>query len=368
MSNNRPRARDLGIAIGHLSPGPLNAITDVPGVQVGHCCLIEEEGPLIPGQGPVRTGVTAILPHSGNLFTDKVCAAVHVINGFGKSVGFPQVNELGNIETPILLTGTLSTWNVANALVDYMIIQQPDLVSVNPVVGECNDSFLNDIQGRHIKKEHVFQAINSASETNLEEGCVGAGVGMTGFGWKGGIGTSSRRPGRDMGQYTVGVLTLTNTGSARDLRIDGIPFGKHVTPETESKVEGSIMFVLATDAPLSARQLGRVARRVSFGLARIGGTASHGSGDFVIAFTTGNRISQTGKQSATPDSLIEEIALSELFNATIDATEEAILNSLLRAETTIGRDCNTRRAIPIDRVEEMLDQYNKTWLFAVSRG
>ena len=355
--NQRPRARDLGIRIGFLETGPLNAITDVPGVKVGHVSLIEGEGDLEVGRGPIRTGVTAILPRGGNLFTEKVCAAVHVINAFGKSVGLPQVVELGNIETPIMLTNTLSVWNVANAVVDYVSAQNPQVYSFNPVVGECNDGGLNDILGRHVKREHVFKALELASEANFEEGNVGAGVGMTGFGWKGGIGTSSRKVSVEGCDIKVGSLVLTNTGSARELRIDGVPVGRELTPDAVSPGDGSIMILIGTNAPLSSRQLGRIARRGAFGLARIGGTASHGSGDFVIAFTNGNLIAPSGEQTSRPDAFVPEPQLSSLFTAAIDSVEEAILNSLLRSETLVGRDGNRRIGIPIDRVQEIVSDH-----------
>lgn len=352
--NSRPRARDIGVIIGSMPCGARNAITDVPGVKVGHVTLIEGEGKLVHGKGPIRTGVTAIVPHGGNIFAEKVCAAVHIINAFGKSLGLPQVVELGNIETPILLTNTLNVWAVADAVVDYVSGQNPGVYSFNPVVGECNDSFLNDILGKHVKREHVFQALENASESNIEEGNLGGGTGMTGFGWKGGVGTASRRLQQNVGDFTLGALVVTNTGAASDLRIDGVPVGRELTPNSVSEQEsgGSIMMIIATDAPLSSRQLGRVAKRAAFGLARTGATASHGSGDFVIAFSTGNRISASGKQSATPDEFIPEPQLSGLFRAAIETTEEAIINSLLKAETMVGRDNNTRIGIPIERVVE----------------
>jgi len=338
--------------------GLLNAITDVPGVKVGHVTLIAGEGKLEVGKGPIRTGITAIVPDGGNIFAEKVCSAVYVINAFGKSIGLPQVVELGNIETPILLTNTLNVWLVADALVDYMSEQNPGGYSFNPVVGECNDSFLNDILGRHVKKEHVFSALENATEDSIEEGNVGAGTGMSGFGWKGGVGTSSRslsKEPKELGGFTLGVLVVTNTGAARDLRIDGIPIGRHLTPQKQFQVKcGSIMIIVATDAPLSSRQLGRIAKRAAFGLARTGATASHGSGDFVIAFSTNNRISTSGQQSVTPQGFIAETQLSWFFRAVIESTEEAIINSILRAETMVGRDGNTRYGIPIEQVVEIL--------------
>ena len=310
------------------------------GVTVGHVTLVEGEGPLSIGEGPVRTGVTVILPHQKNIFRQKVTAAVAVVNGFGKSVGFPQVAELGVIESPIALTNTLNTWSVADALVDYLARDNSGIYSFNPIVGECNDNFLNDILGRHVKAAHVFEAIERASSPNTEEGNVGAGTGMTGFGWKGGIGTSSRVCDCPQGRYTVGVMTLTNTGDPRELRIGDALVGSHIQPPgVADEVGGSIMMVVATDAPVTARQLGRVGRRAAFGLARAGGIASHSSGDFIIAFSN---------STERPD--IHDAHLTPLFRA----TEEAIMNSILRAETMVGRDNNTRHAIPIDEVQKLL--------------
>lgn len=352
---NRPRAREIGIQIGVLPTGKLNGMTDVPGVKVGHVTRIVGEGHLSPGNGPIRTGVTAILPHDGNIFREKVTATAHIINAFGKSIGLPQLLELGNIETPILLTGTLNVWTAADALVDYVSAQNPGVYSFNPIVGECNDSFLNDILGRHVQREHVFEALDNASHTNIEEGVVGAGVGMTGFGWKAGIGTASRVVQVDGTAYTTGALVLTNTGAASDLRIDGFPVGEHLTPEDISEDRpGSIMIIVATDAPVSHRQLTRVARRATFGLARTGAIASHGSGDFVIAFSTANRICGPEGGASHP-TFPDEGALSLLFRAVIEATEESIINSLLKAHTVVGRDGNTRHGIPIRRILEIME-------------
>ena len=342
--SGRPRAADLGLDTGILPRGPHNTITDVPGVTVGHVTLIQGDGALEVGKGPIRTGVTVIRPHDGNLFRQKVTGAVHVINGFGKSVGLPQVAELGVIESPIGLTNTLNTWVVADALVDYLAGDNPGIYSFNPVVGECNDSFLNDILSRHVRHEHVFQAIESAVAPNIEEGNVGAGTGMTGFGWKGGIGTSSRTCEGPHGQHTVGVMSLTNTGDPRELRIGGREVGTDIVPPGVSgEVGGSIIMVVGTDAPVTARQLGRIARRAAFGLGRVGAIASHASGDFVIAF------SNSGERP-----IIDDAHLNPLFRATVEATEEAIVNSLLRAETMVGRDDNTRHAIPIDDLSSLL--------------
>ena len=343
-ANQRPRAADLGLKLGLLPRGPFNTITDVPGVMVGHVTLVEEEGPLQIAKGPIRTGVTVVLPHGGNIFQNNVTAAVHVINGYGKSLGFPQISELGAIESPIALTSTLSVWRVADSLVDYLSLQNPGVSSFNPVVGECNDGFLNDGVGRHVRKEHVFQAIEKASSPNVEEGNVGAGTGMTGFGWKAGIGTSSRLCECAEGTYTVGVLTLTNTGDPRELMIDGFHVGRQLTPpKAPTQSAGSIMMIVATDAPVSSRQIGRVARRAALGMARVGAIAHHGSGDFVIAFSS----------SEQPPGL-DDASLTPPFRGTVEATEEAIINSILRAETLTGRDGNTRYGIPVDELTRLL--------------
>jgi len=280
--SSRPRARELGIRPGTFDPGPLNAITDVPGVRVGHTTIVQGEN--------VRTGVTAIMPHSGNLFREKVAASMHVFNAFGKLVGSTQVNELGQIETPILLTNTLSVWDAAAALTDWMLAQpgNENVRSINPVVGETNDGWLNDIRGRHVKPEHIRQPLAAAKDGPVEEGSVGAGTGTVAFGWKGGIGTSSRRLPASQGGYTVGVLVQTNFGG--QLTIDGAPVWRNLKPKRdESAGAGSCMIVVATDAPLDARQLGRLAARAIHGMARTGSSGSHGSGDYVIAFSTTNR-------------------------------------------------------------------------------
>ena len=342
----RPRARELGIRPGRLEPGPLNAITDVAGVRVGQATIVEGEN--------VRTGVTAILPHSGNLFREKIAAAVYVFNAFGKLVGATQVEELGQLETPILLTNTLSVWDAAAALVDWML-QQPGnetVFSINPVVGETNDGWLNDIRGRHVKPEHVRRALESARSGAVEEGSVGAGTGTVAFGWKGGIGTSSRRISVEQGVYTVGVLVQTNFGGS--LTIAGVPVWQHLQPpERYVAAGGSCMIVVATDAPLDARQIRRLAARAVLGLARTGSSGSQGSGDYVLAFSTTNRIS--GQASKGPAlSLVNEDHLSSLFQAVSEATEEAIYNSLLRATTVRGQHGRVVEAIPIEKLRELL--------------
>ena len=342
----RPRARDLGIRPGVLEPGPLNAVTDVSGVQVGQVTIIAGEN--------VRTGVTAIFPHRGNLFGEKVAAAVYVYNAFGKLIGATQVEELGQLETPILLTNTLSVWDAAAALADWMLAQPGNQTvrSINPVVGETNDGWLNDIRGRHVKPEHVRQALAGARGGAVEEGAVGAGTGTVAFGWKGGIGTSSRHLPAGQGGYTVGVLVQTNFGGW--LTIAGVPVWRELKPpQPREGAGGSCMIVVATDAPLDARQLKRLAARAILGMARTGSSGSHGSGDYVIAFSTTNRIlADSGKEPAT--ALVAEDQVSPLFQAVIEATEEAIYNSLLRATTVRGRSGHVAEAIPIERLRELL--------------
>ena len=340
----RPRSFEIGLRIGILNRGRFDAITDVPGVKVGHTTIIEGDS--------IRTGVTVVMPPGDNPFKRKLPAAVHVINGFGKSVGLIQVEELGVIESPIALTNTLSVWRVADAMVDWLSKLNPGVRSFNPVVGECNDGFLNDILARSITPEHLFRAIDSARGGEIEEGNVGAGTGMSGFGWKAGIGTASRVVEIEGESFTLGALVVTNTGSAPDLIMGGVHVGKMLRPETveceTSDDGGSIMIVIATDAPLDSRRLKRVAKRATFGLARVGAMAFHGSGDFVIAFST------QSDRSPLPDERI-----SPLFRATVEAVEEAILNSILKAETMVGRDGNIRLGIPIDRLIEILSGFRR---------
>ncbi|MDX2031077.1 MAG: P1 family peptidase [Blastocatellia bacterium] len=361
----RPRARELGVAPGILPPGPNNAITDVAGVRVGHATLVRGSD--------IRTGVTAILPHAGNLFQEKVPAAIHVGNGFGKLMGSTQVEELGEIETPILLTGTLNVPRVADALLDWMLALpgNEQVRSINAIVGETNDGFLNDIRGRHIGREEVFAAIRAAGEGPVEEGCVGAGTGTVAFGFKGGIGTSSRVLPASLGGYTVGVLVQSNYGGV--LSINGAPVGKELgryylkeqlepkrtgqlrgneSPET---ADGSIIMVVATDAPADARNLKRLASRAMLGLARTGSPASNGSGDYVIAFSTQNRV-RAAEALRNVRTLGNE-AMSPLFQAVVEATEEAIYNSLFKATSTTGRDNNRVEALPIEKTVEILKRY-----------
>jgi D-aminopeptidase len=362
----RPRARDVGFVVGKLPPGTYNAITDVPGVRVGHSTLILGEGPLRPGKGPVRTGVTVVLPHGDNLFRHKVRAAVHTINGFGKACGFEEVREIGVIEAPIALTNTLNIGLVADALLGYALRHSPEIgihtSSVNLVVGECNDGYLNDLQGRHVRAEHVWNAIQSASSGQIEEGSIGAGTGTSCFGWKGGIGTASRILPAAVGRFTVGALVQTNFGRPGDLVVCGFPVGRHLRPSDKSRLppdEGSIMIVLATDAPLMARQLRRLCVRAGAGLARTGSHYGHGSGDFVIAFSTAHRIEHEPSSLTTTRTVLadEPKAMRWLFPAVVECVEEAILNALCRAETMVGRDGHTRYALPVDEVVALLRKY-----------
>lgn len=365
---HRPRARDIGIVIGTMNTGSRNAITDVPGVQVGQATVWFGDGPLVPGGGPARTGVTVIRPHPGNLYLEKVPAAIEVINGFGKATGSAQVDELGTIETPIALTSTLCTGRVADALITDAIRSTPEIgittSTVNPVVGECADSYLNDMQGRHVREEHVLQALAAASSGAVEEGSVGAGTGMSAFGFKGGIGTSSRIVNQDVGGWTVGVLVLANFGAKRQLIIDGVPVGRMLDDRAQVEPErGSIMMVVATDAPLLDRGLRRLARRTTFGLARTGSMGGHGSGDIAIAFSTHSevRVPHYAPAVTVPATLLSENGpgadgrpIDALFQATIEATEEAILNALFRATTVTGRDGHVRYALPVERVADLL--------------
>jgi D-aminopeptidase len=337
-----------------------NAITDVEGVRVGHTTLISGEGPLRPGAGPVRTGVTVILPHDGNLFRQKVVAAVHTINGFGKVCGFEEIRELGVIETPIALTNTLNVYLVADALAQAAVRQSPEIgvrtSSVNAVVGETNDGYLNDLQGRHVRHEHVWAAIETAAGGPVAEGAVGAGTGTSCFGWKGGIGTASRVWPEG---YTVGALVQTNFGRPDHLLVGGVPVGRHIRPPEDvgrPAAGESVMVALATDAPLTSRQLRRLCVRAAAGLARTGSDYGHGSGDFVIAFTTAYRIAHRSRTLTTTRTALadEGRAMNWLLPAVAECVEEAVLNSLFRAETVVGRDGHTRHALPVDTVAALV--------------
>lgn len=369
QDDSRPRARDIGLSPGVLDPGPHNAITDVPGVLVGQVTLMEGDH--------IRTGVTAILPHAGNIFQEKVPGAVHIGNAFGKLAGSTQVVELGTIETPVVLTNTLSVWDAARAVVTYTLglPGNENVRSVNPLVGETNDGFLNNIRGLHVKESHVLEAIRTASPGPVAEGAVGAGTGTSAFGWKGGIGTSSRRLPESLGGYTVGALIQSNYGGV--LVMDGIPVGEELDRyylrdqlrgndnagggDSLDNPDGSIMMVVATDAPIRSLGLTRLARRVMLGLARTGATSSHGSGDFVIAFSSAESL-RTGFRSDSPvdeGAVLRGDRLSPLFQAAIEATEEAVYNSMLKATTVVGKNGNTREAISIDDLLEVGRKYNR---------
>jgi len=349
----RPRARDLGIKVGVLQPGPLNAITDVAGVAVGQTTLNQGEN--------VRTGVTAILPHGGNLFREKVPGAVFVGNAFGKLAGSTQVNELGEIETPIMLTSTLNVPRVADATIDYMLALagNEDVQSINPLVGETNDGYLNDIRGRHVGRDEVVSAIKNARGGAVDEGAVGAGTGTVAFGFKGGIGTSSRRLPAALGGYTVGVLLTCNYGARQQLRIAGIPVGREIaSAKPKAEDQGSIVIVVATDAPLLPHQLRRLAKRVSLGLGRTGGYSGEQSGDMFVAFSTANP-GASGSPGLRNLTMLPNSGLNDLFLATVQATEEALTNALIAARTMTGINNYTVEALPHDRLREVLKKYNR---------
>lgn len=371
----RPRARDLGIRPGVFEPGPLNAITDVDGVLVGHATVVEGDS--------VRTGVTAIRPHGGNAYFDRVPAAIHVGNGFGKLLGVTQVDELGELETPVLLTCTLCVWKAADAMVEWALALEgmEDVRSINPVVGETNDGGLNAIRSRPIRPEHARAALENASGGPVEEGSVGAGTGTSAFGWKGGIGTSSRRLPAPLGGYSVGVLVQSNFGGI--LQIAGAPVGRELgryafralvegrsqrdddpgmddepgrTEERDGESQGSIMIVVATDAPLSARNLGRLASRSIMGLSRTGSFASNGSGDYVVAFSTAASVRRRPRVPVATVEALANPAMSGLFQATVEATEEAIYNSILKATPASSR-WGSRDALPIGALVEALRRH-----------
>ncbi|HET9984587.1 MAG TPA: P1 family peptidase [Longimicrobiales bacterium] len=371
----RPRAREAGVVVGVLPTGPLNAITDVAGVRVGQVTRAEGDS--------IHTGVTAILTHPGNPFQERVPAAIHVGNGFGKLLGSTQVRELGELETPILLTCTLCVWRAADAMVGWLLARpgMENVRSINPVVGETNDGGLNDIRSRPIRPEDVVRALESAADGPVEEGAVGAGAGTIAFGFKGGIGTSSRRLPAGLGGYTVGVLVQSNFGGV--LAINGAPVGRELgkyalkeelegrTGERKSgrvedaaaprapadRADGSIMMVVATDAPLDARNLDRLAVRALVGLGRTGSMMSNGSGDYVIAFSTATSVRRRLDQAPRTVQDLPNDAISPLFQAVAEATEEAVYNSLFRATTTRGVGGNVVEALPIDRTLDILKRY-----------
>jgi D-aminopeptidase len=351
-AQHRPRAREAGITFGILAPGPLNAITDVAGVKVGQVTLIEGAN--------VRTGVTAILPHGGNIYQDKVPAGFAVGNAYGKFMGSTQVKELGEIETPIVLTNTLNVPEAAAGVIQWTLKQpgNEEVRSVNAIVGETNDGYLNDIRGRHVTPAHAIAAIEGAREGPVQEGAVGAGTGTVAFDWKGGIGTSSRRLPNSLGGWTVGVLVQTNFGGV--LQVAGVPVGQALgryflkTELDKANADGSVIIVLATDAPLSDRNLERLARRAFLGIARTGSPMTNGSGDYAMAFSTNTQVRRTPERRAHPSPIVDlpNESMSPLFEAAVEATEEAVINSLFAATTT---DSNGRHvdALPIDQVVKL---------------
>jgi D-aminopeptidase len=363
-TTKRPRAADIGVKVGILPSGPVNAITDVAGVEVGQTTIIRGNN--------VRTGVTAILPHGGNLYQERVPGGVFVGNGYGKLTGSTQVDEMGEIETPILLTSTTSVPRVADALISYMLSLSgnENVLSINPMVGETNDGYLNDIRGRYIAPEDVTKAIRDAKSGPVDEGTFGAGTGTVAFGWKGGIGTASRRLPATLGGYTVGVLVQSNFGGI--LTINGAPVGQELgqyylrneTSQVEGvkdQADGSCMMVIATDAPLDARNLKRLAARAWVGMARTGSSASNGSGDYAIAFSTASqaRIHIGDPSTTRKTEMLTNDAMSPLFEAVVEATEEAIYNSMLKATTVTGNG-HTVEALPIDRVVTILKEHKLT--------
>lgn len=353
--------------------GEHNAITDVPGVRVGHATVIHGEGPLVVGQGPARTGVTAIHPHEGSAFTAMVPAAIAVLNGAGEITGRSQADEYGLIETPILITNTLSVGAVHRGVTEWLTEHEESLRNsdfVIPVVAETFDGFLNDVAGQHVTTEHVYAALDSARGGPVAEGCVGGGTGMMLFRFKGGIGTSSRLVQLDDHTYTIGVLVQGNFGARADLLVDGVAVGREIDdlqplrgePEARKpQPDGSIIVVIATDAPLTDRQLLRLCKRGMLGLGRVGSTARQSSGDILIAFSNApeNRFDRFNREPLVNNVRVNDERIDDLFQATIEATSEAVLNALVAAETTVGRDGNTAYALPHDRLREVMRKYGR---------
>jgi D-aminopeptidase len=368
---DRARARDLGILIGRLTPGQWNAITDVPGVLVGHTTLIAGEGPWVVGQGPIRTGVTVVLPRGRRTEQDPVFAGAHALNGDGEMTGLLQIAESGLLETPIALTNTNSLGVVRDALIAAVVRERKDPRALSwslPVVAETYDGLLNDINGLHVKPEHVFAALDAASDGPVAEGCVGGGTGMRCHGFKGGIGTASRRLAAEDGGWTVGVLVQANHGQRALLRVDGVPVGREIPVEEVPALvgplppgAGSIIVLLATDAPLLPGQCRRLAQRATLGVARMGGLGENDSGDLFLAFATGNAgLERTRARRGTLDvRMLTNNAMTPLFEAAAEATEEAILNALCMATTMTGIDGRTTFALPLDRLCDVLRRYHR---------
>jgi D-aminopeptidase len=364
--SSRCRARDLGLVIGHYPPGRYNAITDIPGVLVGHSTIIQGSGRLKRGRGPVRTGVTAILPNSGNIFNERVIGGGFVLNGAGEVSGLMQVLEWGLIETPILLTNTLSVGSCSEGIIRYMVERYPEIGKesdvVIPLVGECDDSWLNDIAGRHVRAEHVYEAIGNARTGPVEEGNVGGGTGMITCDFKGGIGTSSRKLPPGKGGYTVGVLVMSNFGHMVDLRMNGIPVGEMLAPRYEELRKGvssygSIIAVAATNAPLLSRQLNQLCKRVALGIGRVGSFAAHGSGEIIVGFSTANVVPRQSRKLTYTITLLSDPHMDSLYHAVVETTEEAILNALCMAEDMDGVNNHVCPALPLEEVREIIARY-----------
>jgi D-aminopeptidase len=364
----RARLRDLGFSIGRFPVGKLNAITDVGGVRVGHTTLVWGEGPLEVGKGPVRTGVTAVVPHP-SVFDSRVVAGGFVLNGAGEVSGLTQVQEWGLLETPIFLTSTMAVGKVSDAAVKWMTRRWPTIGTeddvVIPLVGECDDSWLNDAVGRHVRSEHVYRAIEQAGTGPVAEGSVGAGTGLITCDFKAGIGTSSRQVTIEGHDYTVGILVQSNFGVMRSLRVDGAPVGEVLEPlfrePRREKNAGSIITVVATDAPLLSPQLVRICKRAALGIGRLGSFAAHGSGEIVVAFSTANKVPrETSRMTATLDVLLDE-ACDPLYEATVECTEEAIANALCMADEMQGQSGHVAPALPLDRLQEILGRYRQAF-------
>ncbi len=368
QKSKRLRLRELGYSLGRFQPGRHNAITDVRGVKVGHSTIIKGSGRMARKSGPIRTGVTAILPNESNVYFDRVVGGGFVLNGAGEVSGLTQVMEWGLIETPILLTNTLSVGACNEALVRYLLERYPSIGNrsdvVIPLVGECDDSWLNDIAGTHVREQHVVEALESASSGAVEEGCVGGGTGMLTCDFKSGIGTSSRKLPEKMGGFTVGVLVMSNFGEIEDLRLEGIPVGRMMAP-TFAKLSkrrdnyGSIIAVVATDAPLATDQINRLSKRVALGIGRVGSYAAHGSGEIILGFSTANKVPRERRTHVVEIKSLLDQHLNPLYAAAIEATEEAIWNALCKAEDMEGVEGHFAPAIPQEPLKQIIERYKR---------